>query len=279
MTAPLGFFRDFVRELVSATGTADYTTGGIPVGTHYVPLNLAYGSGVEILYTVRGTTSAQWEIVRGTYTHGTLTLSRTTVVLSWNGSALGTSKISWASGDGQLVAFVAPVAQQANGWITLDSAAISGAASYILDGIPSWANHLRVTLDVLPVNNNPLFEVIARKSSGTDIAGSSYQVQRDYGSGSTASANTSLAAASLPLAGGVQNSATAGGGSHIVFFTHIQSARYKRGVAFNIFNDASVYYISKAGFRIDDTAAITGLKARFDSGNISEGRVLVEVCP
>lgn len=104
---------DFVREIVTATGTADYTLTGSPGNSPYIPFLTGFSSGSEVLYVVKSS-SYKWEVVLGTVTSPS-TLSRTTVIASWNGSSLGTSKISWSGGDGTLFASCTTVAENVNG--------------------------------------------------------------------------------------------------------------------------------------------------------------------
>lgn len=104
---------NFIREVVTASGTADYTLTGRPGSTWYIPFLTGFSSGSEVLYVVVST-SNKWEIVLGTV-NSPSTLTRTTVIASWNGTTLGTSKISWSGPDGYLYAGCSATSANING--------------------------------------------------------------------------------------------------------------------------------------------------------------------
>jgi len=175
---------------------------------------------------------------------------------------------------------VAELGQYLGLWVPLTtggSEAVSAAASYIKDGIPSWVNFLRVAMDLFPVSDGVALNILLRKASGTDITGS-YAYQSLVGADTSASAATATGQTAISTFGSVQNDANTGGVKAILEVAHIQSSRYKRVTLRTIGNDGTLLYVLNHSYQVNDTAAITGIKISFGSGNISEGRVRVEGC-
>lgn len=81
---------DRVRETTTTTGTGAVTLAGAYVS--YQTFSAAIGNGNNTYYTIASAVTGEWEVGIGTYTSGTNTLSRDTILSSSNsGSAVNFS--------------------------------------------------------------------------------------------------------------------------------------------------------------------------------------------
>ena len=83
---------DRVKETSTTVGTIDFVLAGALTG--FVTFNSGIGDTNTTYYTFVGDdVSSEWEVGIGTYTNGTTTLSRTTIINSSTGS-----KVSFSAG-------------------------------------------------------------------------------------------------------------------------------------------------------------------------------------
>jgi len=83
---------DRVKETSTTVGTIDFVLAGALTG--FVTFNSGIGDTNTTYYTIVGEdVSSEWEVGIGTYTNGTTTLSRTTIINSSTGS-----KVSFSAG-------------------------------------------------------------------------------------------------------------------------------------------------------------------------------------
>ena len=84
---------DRVKETSTTVGTIDFVLAGAVTG--FITFNAGVGTTNTTYYTIVGEDiPAEWEVGIGTYTNGTTTLSRDTVI----GSSNGGSKTDFSSG-------------------------------------------------------------------------------------------------------------------------------------------------------------------------------------
>ena len=77
---------DRVKETSTTVGTIDFVLAGALTG--FVTFNSGIGDTNTTYYTIVGEdVSSEWEVGIGTYTNGTTTLSRDTVINSSNGGS------------------------------------------------------------------------------------------------------------------------------------------------------------------------------------------------
>ena len=83
---------DRVKATSTTVGTIDFVLAGALTG--FVTFNSGIGDTNTTYYTIVGEdVSSEWEVGIGTYTNGTTTLSRTTIINSSTGS-----KVSFSAG-------------------------------------------------------------------------------------------------------------------------------------------------------------------------------------
>ena len=142
---------DRVQESSTSTGTGAFTLAGASNG--FQSFNSGIGTGNSTYYCIVDSTNNAWEVGIGTYTHGTTSLSRDTVLASSNSGSLVTfgsgtkqvfctypaKKASMASG---LIENAATISQ--NYTITTGNNAVSAGAITVASGVtvtvPSGSN-------------------------------------------------------------------------------------------------------------------------------------------
>ena len=123
---------DRVRETTTTTGTGAVTLGGAYTG--FQTFSAAIGNANTTYYTIANVTTNEWEVGIGTYTSGTNSLSRDTVLASSNSGSL----VSFVSGSKDV--FVTQPAERAvyvgsNGTtVSLNILTASGDSSFTSTG-------------------------------------------------------------------------------------------------------------------------------------------------
>lgn len=154
----------------------------------------------------------------------------------------------------------------------LKAGAMSGG-SFTCDDIPSWVNDIEVVFNMIPVDDINTIFVTPRKSAGTDITASSGVLL--YGDGATAASSLPSANQAIILGSSVKNTANSGGLSVRLMIFGIQSSTHKKAQAEVTVNQSGTTYVVKHGWRIADTAVLTGVKITTSSGGVSGGTARV----
>lgn len=114
-------FGNFVVESAQAgAGTGAFALNGSAANTPYISMITSRGNGSKWVYLAESTITKRWAIYTGVVTAGSPnTLSRVTVLESWDGVTRGTAEINWTSNDGVL-------------------RIIGIIAAQVIDGVISW---------------------------------------------------------------------------------------------------------------------------------------------
>ncbi len=277
---------------ITSTGTVTMTGAAINEASGS---DIASASSIDIgaatgnLVSITGTTTitalgtVQAGVQRTLIFAGALTLTHNGTSLILPGAAniltdAGDTAIfrSLGSGNWRCVAYQRIDGGPVVGWRTFDKGAFSSQATYTKDAIPAWANRLRLTIDAVPANDGVQLDAIFRKSSGTDIT--SYNTGFMAESAGANGAGAADSQSTCAIVGSVQNDASSGGVFAVIEVEDIQNARYKRGkITVTSLESAGGIAVLVRGFEIKDTAAITGVKALFATGNIASGRYKLEL--
>jgi hypothetical protein len=102
----------FVLEYADPPGLSSYGLKGPPPGSNQPWRGFieSRGSGKAWFYTVLSESTGKWNQEYGVCTDGTPldTLTRVVSLRSWNGATVGTGKVDWQPGDGNLKVFPTP---------------------------------------------------------------------------------------------------------------------------------------------------------------------------
>lgn len=126
MSGPAAYFNR-VLETTSTTGTGTLTLSGA-LNNSCQSLNVV-GDGNTCIYLITDNLT-YYEKGIGTFTLAGRTLARTTVLESWDGTTLGTSKISLPSGTNYVMMPETPVAVVGSGRSTAQAAAVASVATF-----------------------------------------------------------------------------------------------------------------------------------------------------
>ena len=118
---------DRVRETTTTTGTGSVTLAG--AYTSFQSFSAAIGNGNSTYYTISNPTTNEWEVGIGTYTSGTNSLSRTTVLASSNAGSL----VSFSAGTKDV--FVTQPAERSLLVQSAGSGLFAGNAAFTANGL------------------------------------------------------------------------------------------------------------------------------------------------
>jgi hypothetical protein len=118
---------DRVRETTTTTGTGSVTLAGAYIS--FQSFSAAIGNGNSTYYTISNSTANEWEVGIGTYTSGTNSLSRTTVLASSNAGSL----VSFSAGTKDV--FVTQPAERSLLVQSAGSGLFAGNAAFTANGL------------------------------------------------------------------------------------------------------------------------------------------------
>jgi len=118
---------DRVRETTTTTGTGSVTLAG--AYTSFQSFSAAIGNGNSTYYTISNPTTNEWEVGIGTYTSGTNSLSRTTVLASSSAGSL----VSFSAGTKDV--FVTQPAERSLLVQSAGSGLFAGNAAFTANGL------------------------------------------------------------------------------------------------------------------------------------------------
>jgi len=168
-------------------------------------------------------------------------------------------------------------------FVLLGTSTASSSASITLDGLFSstYKNYKVVYSYLVPENNTQYLSLYYRVSS-SDVSSSDYSLITDRrgNNSSNTTANdsgvTNFATSSIVLSMSTSNSASYGGASGFFYlFDPLDTSSYKlvTGQAHNFYSSTQQYFFDFAAVSRASTAALSGLKISFGSGNIASGTV------
>ena len=208
---------DRVRETTTTTGTGAVTLAG--AYTSFQSFATAIGNGNNTYYTIASPSTGDWEVGIGTYTSGTNTLSRDTVLASSNAGAL----VSLAAGSKDV--FVTQPAERSLLVQSAGTGLFAGVAAFTSNGVPyATATTTLGTSSNLTFNGTTLTTANDASISGLTVGKGAGSVSTNTAVGASALASGSQSGTGIVAVGysaatantsGVSNTALEIGRAHV----------------------------------------------------------------